>query len=276
MTVLFQARGLRKAFGNGEHRRYAVDGVDITVAEGEALALAGESGSGKSTIGLIMARLLDHDEGEILFDGQEIGKCSARRAAQQPWRAQIQMVFQDAGGAFDPRLSISDSVALPLRRLSHSRGNALTHAVEDALDRAGLAGHLFRRKPHELSGGQLARAGIARAIALRPRLLILDEPTAALDVSVQAGILHLLNELRRDLNMAMVFVSHDLNVLRVLCSRVMVMEHGNIVEEGPVGRVFASPAHPFTTRLLAALPKWPRSEGLPHQLPGSALIIHSQ
>jgi len=257
MSALLQAQGLRKAFGTGEHRRLAVDDVDITVAAGEALALAGESGSGKSTLGLIVARVLDADVGSLIFDGQDIGAVPSRLAARQPWRGQIQMVFQDAGGSFDPRLTIQDSVSLPLRRLGGLRGDALAKAAGAALERAGLQSHLFARRPHQLSGGQLARAGIARAIALRPRLLMLDEPTAALDVSVQAGILHLLDELRRDLGMAMLFVSHDLNVLRVLCSRVVVMERGRVVEEGPIARVFATPSHPFTARLLAALPQWP-------------------
>jgi ABC-type dipeptide/oligopeptide/nickel transport system ATPase subunit len=224
MTMLLQVRGLTKSFGTLR----AVDGVSLAIGRGEAVGLTGANGSGKSTLAALIARLLDPDAGTILFDGIDLAAPPARRAAHQAWRGRVQMVFQDAGAALDPRILARDAVAAPLARLCGLRGAALTAAAEQALDMVGLERTLFDRRPHQLSGGQLARVGLARAVALRPDLLILDEPTTALDVSVQAAILHLLHALRRELGMALLLISHDAEVVRLLCERVLVMRHGQI------------------------------------------------
>jgi len=232
----------------------AVDGVDFAIAPGETVGLVGESGCGKSTLVRLVARAIDASSGRIGFAGREIANIPARRFARMPERARIQMVFQDAGESLNPRFTAFQAIADPLRRLTRLRGAALAARVHEAAALAGLPDELLSRFPHQLSGGQKARVGIARAIAVEPRLLILDEPTAALDVSVQVVILQLLDALKRRLGMSYLFVSHDLNVVRLLCDRVFVMYLGKIVESGPVDTVFDHPAHPYTKALVAAIP----------------------
>jgi oligopeptide/dipeptide ABC transporter ATP-binding protein len=232
----------------------AVDGVDFAIAPGETVGLVGESGCGKSTLVRLVTRLIDASSGRIGFAGEELGTIPAARFARVPERAHIQMVFQDAGESLNPRFTAFQAIADPLRRLTPSRGAALADRVHEVAGLAGLPEELLGRFPHQLSGGQKARVGIARAIAVEPRLLILDEPTAALDVSVQVVILQLLDALKRRLGMSYLFVSHDLNVVRLLCDRVLVMYLGKIVESGPVDTVFDRPAHPYTKALVAAIP----------------------
>jgi oligopeptide/dipeptide ABC transporter ATP-binding protein len=235
---------------------HAVDDVSLEIAEGESVGLVGESGCGKSTLARMIARLIDPTEGNILFAGRSIGVIPARLFARAPQRAQIQMVFQDPTDSLNPRFTALDAIAEPLRMLGARRdARALQRRVEELAELTGLAPELLTRFPHQLSGGQKARVGIARAIAVSPRLLILDEPTSALDVSVQALILKLLDGLRRKLNMSYLFVSHDLNVVRLLCDRVVVMYLGRIVESGPVREVFESPRHPYTRALISAIPR---------------------
>jgi len=233
---------------------HAVDGVDFAIAPGETVGLVGESGCGKSTLVRLVSRLLDPSSGRIGFAGTEIGGIPAANFARMPQRASIQMVFQDAGESLNPRFTAARAIADPLRRLTRLRGADLDARVREAAGLAGLPDELLGRFPHQLSGGQKARVGIARAVAVEPRLLILDEPTAALDVSVQVVILQLLDDLKRRLGMSYLFVSHDLNVVRLLCDRVLVMYLGKIVESGPVDTVFDSPAHPYTKALVAAIP----------------------
>ncbi|MET3516378.1 ABC-type glutathione transport system ATPase component [Pseudacidovorax sp. 1753] len=255
---LLQVQGLTKRFDvPGRAARVAVDALDFSLRAGEALGLVGESGSGKSTTAALVARLADADAGRILLRGTDIAAVPARSAARAPWRGEIQMVFQDPLDSLDPRATAREAIADPLRRLRGLRGAALAAAVRDAADRSQIASTLLDRRPHELSGGQAARVGIARAIAPAPALLILDEPTSALDVSVQVGVLQLLEQLRRDSGMAYLFISHDLQVVRLLCERVLVMHEAHIVEQGPTEQVLARPAHPYTAALAAALPKLP-------------------
>ncbi|MGY2049647.1 nickel ABC transporter ATP-binding protein NikE [Methylobacterium sp. JK268] len=247
-------------------KRYAgatvVDGVSLTMRPGESLGLVGESGSGKSTTSRLICRLIDPTEGAILFDGEAIGSIPARDFHRSEFRRAIQIVFQDPNDSLNPRFSGFDSIARPLRRLTGLRGTALRARVRESAERAGLAADLLGRFPHQLSGGQKARIGIARAIAVRPRLLVLDEPTAALDVSVQAGILHLLDRLRREDGLAVLFVSHDLNVVRMMCERTIVLQHGRVVEEGASAALFARPQSAYARELLAAIP---------HFTPGASL-----
>ena len=234
---------------------HAVDDVSFSIAEGESVGLVGESGCGKSTLVRLVTRMLDPTAGDVIFKGRNIGFIPARSFGATDFRRRIQMVFQDPTDSLNPRHTAFDAIAEPLRRLAGARGAGLAARVAEAARRVGLSAELLSRFPHQLSGGPKARVGIARAIVLAPELLVLDEPTAALDVSVQATILQLLAELKRDLGMGYLFVSHDLNVVRMLCDRVIVMYLGRIVEEGPAARIFEQPAHPYTQALLAAIPR---------------------
>lgn len=233
---------------------HAVDDVSFTIGRGETVGLVGESGCGKSTLVRLIARLIDGNEGSIRLGSHELTHVPAKRFARVDERVKIQMVFQDAGESINPRYTASDAIGDPLRRLRGLSGEALRAKVEQTAIRCGLPLELLSRYPHQLSGGQRARVGIARAIAVEPELLILDEPTAALDVSVQVVILQLLEKLKAELGMSYLFVSHDLNVVRLLCDRVLVMYLGKIVESGPARDVFANPAHPYTRALVDAVP----------------------
>ena len=232
----------------------AVDGVSFQVMSGESVGLVGESGCGKSTTSSMITRLLDPTSGRIEFDGEDIGAIPAKGFARLPQRRAIQMVFQDPTDSLNPRFTAFDAISDPLRRLDSLRGAALKGRVEELAAQVGLPAHLLGRLPHQLSGGQKARVGIARAIAVKPRLLILDEPTSALDVSVQAVVLQLLDRLRRELGMAYIFVSHDLNVVRLLCERVIVMNRGRIVEEGEADAILRNPQDSYTRGLVQAIP----------------------
>jgi peptide/nickel transport system ATP-binding protein len=252
---LLQVRGLKKLYplgGNAE--LHAVAGVDFSIGHAETVGLVGESGCGKSTLVRLVTRLIDPSAGSICFNGTEIGNRPARGFGQAAERAQIQMVFQDATDSLNPRFTAFRAIADPLRRLKRLSGKALQERVVEVALLTGLPVELLGRFPHQLSGGQKARVGIARAIAVEPRLLILDEPTSALDVSVQVVILQLLQDLKERLGLSYLFVSHDLNVVRLLCDRILVMYLGRIVESGPAGEVFGSPAHPYTRALLSAVP----------------------
>jgi ABC-type glutathione transport system ATPase component len=236
---LLAVDGLRKVYPVGKHRLWrrgvapsflhAVDGVSFAIGRGETVGLVGESGCGKSTIVRLIARLLDASAGSIRFEGEEIGRVPARQFGLAPQRAQIQMVFQDATDSLNPRFTAFRAIADPLLRLQRLSGTALRARVGEVARLTVLPQELLSRFPHQLSGGQKARVGIARAIAVEPRLLILDEPTSALDVSVQVVILRLLQDLKRQLDLSYLFVSHDLNVVRLLCDRILVMYLGHIV-----------------------------------------------
>ncbi|MBI2131395.1 MAG: ABC transporter ATP-binding protein [Candidatus Tectomicrobia bacterium] len=237
------------------HWLHAVDGVSFRLERGESLGLVGESGCGKSTLARLIARLHDPTSGLIRFEGEDIGGVPARRFVRVAQRRRIQMVFQDPDASLNPAYTAFSSIAGPLRRLRGMRpGPALSRRVEELAAMVGLPGELLPRFPHQLSGGQKARVGIARAIALEPSLLVLDEPTSALDVSVQAVILHLLEDLKRRLGMSYLFVSHDLSVVRLLCQRVLVMYLGKVAETGPTEELFERPAHPYTRALVSAVP----------------------
>ncbi len=233
----------------------AVDGISFVINRGESVGLVGESGCGKSTTSTMLMRLIDTSDGAIMFDGEDIGAIPAKRFARLPLRKRIQMVFQDPTDSLNPRFTAARAIADPILRLGNVKGReAVRKRCEELARQVGLPLDLLDRFPHQLSGGQKARVGIARAIALDPELVILDEPTAALDVSVQAVVLNLLQELKTSLGMSYLFVSHDLNVVRLLCDRVIVMQAGRIVEQGPTDRVLFAPQADYTRELLAAIP----------------------
>jgi peptide/nickel transport system ATP-binding protein len=236
----------------------AVDGISFTVGKGESVGLVGESGCGKSTTSMMVMRLLDQTSGRIAFDGEEIGAIMPNAFARLPLRSRIQMVFQDPTDSLNPRFTAVRAIADPIMQLGDIRGrDALRARCEELAGLVGLPVNLLDRFPHQLSGGQKARVGIARAIAVHPKLVILDEPTAALDVSVQAVVLNLLQDLKASLGMSYLFVSHDLNVVRLLCDRVIVMRTGRIVEQGPAEKVLGDPQDAYTRELLTAIPHPP-------------------
>jgi peptide/nickel transport system ATP-binding protein len=236
----------------------AVDGISFSVDKSESVGLVGESGCGKSTTSMMVMRLLDQTSGRIAFDGDEIGAIMPQAFARLPLRKSIQMVFQDPTDSLNPRFTAARAIADPILQLGDIRGrDALRARIEELAGLVGLPVNLLDRFPHQLSGGQKARVGIARAIALHPKLVILDEPTAALDVSVQAVVLNLLQDLKASMGMSYLFVSHDLNVVRLLCDRVIVMRTGRIVEQGPSEQVLGDPKDAYTKELLTAIPHPP-------------------
>ncbi|MCA1385252.1 ABC transporter ATP-binding protein [Bradyrhizobium sp. BRP23] len=236
----------------------AVDGISFAIGHGESVGLVGESGCGKSTTSMMVMRLLDQTSGLIQFDGEDIGGIQPAAFARLPQRSRIQMVFQDPTDSLNPRFTAARAIADPIMQLGDIKGrDALRARCEELATMVGLPHNLLDRFPHQLSGGQKARVGIARAIALHPKLVILDEPTAALDVSVQAVVLNLLQDLKARLGMSYLFVSHDLNVVRLLCDRVIVMRTGRIVEEGSSEQVLGDPKDDYTKELLTAIPHPP-------------------
>ncbi len=260
--VLLETIGLHKRFlvgkttlsGQRGPYLHAVDDVSIRIERGESVGLVGESGCGKSTLVRLVTRLLDASDGAIVFNERDIGGIAAKDFARRPERSRIQMVFQDPTDSLNPRYTAFDCIAEPIRLLTQVGSSDLAKRVSELADSVGLPPELLSRFPHQLSGGQKARVGIARALAPEPELLILDEPTSALDVSVQAIILQLLAKLRRERGLSYLFVSHDLNVVRLLCDRVVVMYLGKVIESGPAAELFAHPRHPYTRALLSAIP----------------------
>ena len=230
----------------------AVDGVSFDVAKGETLGVVGESGCGKSTLARLLLHLVAPDEGELIFDGDPVGVSGG--IAINALRRQVQIVFQDSYSSLNPRMPVRDSVAFGpyIQGRKRSEARDIAHTI---LGKVGLNADLFGpRYPHELSGGQKQRVNIARALATEPRLVILDEPVSALDKSVEAQVLNLLRALKRQLNLTYVFISHDLNVVRYISDRVLVMYLGQVVELGPVDDIFDRPLHPYTKALLASRP----------------------
>jgi oligopeptide/dipeptide ABC transporter ATP-binding protein len=251
--ALLEVRDLVTRFplrGGGEVR--AVDRVSLTLRRGETLGVVGESGCGKSTLARSILRLVKPSEGRIRFDGRDVTALAARDL--RAFRRDAQMVFQDPFASLDPRWRVGDILAEPLAIHRLGAGSERRARVGELLSLVGLDAAAARRYPHEFSGGQRQRIGIARALALEPKLVILDEPVSALDVSIQAQILNLLMDLRERLGLSYLFISHDLAVVRAISDRVAVMYLGQIVEEGAADQVLAEPAHPYTQALLAAAP----------------------
>ncbi|MGW4307400.1 dipeptide ABC transporter ATP-binding protein [Streptomyces californicus] len=249
---LIEAVDLRRAFGRGSGRVAAVDGVSLTVRAGETLGIVGESGSGKTTLGRMLVRLLDPTSGRLRYRGREIGTLPEREL--RPFRRELQMVFQDPVASLNPRRSVGESVADPLRAAGERDEERIRDRVGALLERVGLEPTHFERYPHEFSGGQRQRVGIARALAAEPKLIVCDEPVSALDVTTRAQVVALLAELQRELGIGLVFIAHDLAVVRQVSDRVAVMRRGVLVEQGEADAVYEDPQDPYTRKLLAAVP----------------------
>ncbi len=245
--MILDVRNLVHCFPGGVQ---AVNDVSFSISAGETLGLVGESGSGKSTIGLLVTRLLAPTGGTILFEGEDI--TTLPPAAMRKLRARLQIVFQDPWGSLNPRMTIGRLLEEPLALHTTLDSAARLAEARRLADRVRLPVASLSRYPHELSGGQLQRVSIARAIANRPKLVVLDEPTSSLDLSVRAGILQLLDELQRETGIAMLFISHDLETVRLVSHRVIVLYLGRIVEQAPAAQLFDTPAHPYTQVLLSA------------------------
>ena len=230
----------------------AVDGVTFTLEPGETLGLVGESGCGKSTLSRTILQLLEPTSGSVRFDGTEL--TGLRRRQLRPLRRQMQMIFQDPYASLNPRKRVGQIVGDPMRLHGIASGSGLRARVQELLERVGLAPEHYNRFPHEFSGGQRQRVGVARALALKPKLIIADEPVSALDVSIQAQIINLLEDLQEEFGLTYLFVAHDLGVVRHVSDRIAVMYLGKIVELGPADLVYANPIHPYTLSLLSAVP----------------------
>jgi peptide/nickel transport system ATP-binding protein len=253
---LLRVSGLSKSFRRGgffsrDKPVVAVDTVSLTLGRGETLGIVGESGSGKSTLARCIVRLLDPERGQILLDGADIARLPPR--ALRAKRQRMQMVFQDPFSSLNPRRTVGDIVTAGPRAFGEEEAASRARAA-DMLRLVGLDPGAMRRFPHEFSGGQRRRIGLARALMLKPDILIADEPVSALDVTVQAQVLQLLDEVRRQMNLAMLFITHDMRVAAQVCHRVMVMRRGQVVESGPTAQIFAAPSSAYTRELLAAIP----------------------
>lgn len=252
MTSVLTLENIVKTFPH--HRRVftAVDDVSLNIQEGTVYGLVGESGSGKSTLARCAMQLMRTTSGRAIFEGQDLGMLAPK--ALRTVRSRMGIVLQNPVAALNPRMTIGASVAEPLRTHTSLKGQPLQARINTLLDEVGLGAEHAHRLPHQLSGGQCQRVGIARALATSPRLLILDEPTSALDVSVQAQILNLLQDLQQQKGLTYLLISHDLDVVRYLSDEVAVMKAGKIVESGPAEQIFANPSHDYTRKLLEAAP----------------------
>jgi peptide/nickel transport system ATP-binding protein len=246
---LLDVQGLRTEYRSGKQTVAAVDGVDLAVGAGETVGLVGESGCGKSSLGKTVLRLIPAAAGRVMLDGTDLLPLDGRALA--PYRRRMQMVFQDPSASLNPRQTVRKLLEIPMK--VHGVADRMPR-IHDLLDRVGLERAALDRLPHEFSGGQRQRIGIARALVLRPQLLVCDEPVSALDLSIQAGILNLLADLKRDFGLAYLFISHDLGVVRYMADRVLVMYLGRIVESADQASLFRGPRHPYTRALLASVP----------------------
>ena len=253
-TPLVETVGLKKYFKTGGGMLHAVDNINLQIQKGKTLGVVGESGCGKSTLGRTILRLLEASEGQILFEGQDIRTYSRRQMKRL--RQEMQIIFQDPFSSLDPRMCVLDIIAEPilLSRTCSSKGQVYNRVYE-LMDTVGLAERLAYSYPHELDGGRRQRIGVARALALRPKFIVCDEPVSALDVSIQAQILNLLMDLQQDMGLTYMFITHDLSVVKHISDEIAVMYLGQCVEKAPTKSLFQQPTHPYTQALLSAILK---------------------
>ena len=249
---LLEVKNLRTEFKRDKTWVTAVNNVSFSIQPGEILGLVGESGCGKSTTGKLIDHLITPDSGEIWFEGKEISRLSEKE--MRPLRSDIQMVFQDPYGSLNPRMKVQDLIGEPLLIHTNMSTGERLKKVHELLGTVGLSPSHGERYPHEFSGGQRQRIGIARALTVQPKLIIADEPVSALDVSIQAQVLNLLQQLQKDFNLTYLFISHDLSVVEMISDRIGVMYLGTIVETAPKKELYANPRHPYTRALLSAVP----------------------
>jgi oligopeptide/dipeptide ABC transporter ATP-binding protein len=258
-NVILRIEGLKKYFP--VHRGFfqrvvgwikAVDGVDLAIDQGKTMGLVGESGCGKSTIGRLILKLLEQDEGNIIYRDKDISECSQEEL--KPLRREMQIIFQDPFGSLNPRMTVGQSIEEGLRTLTITGRGERKERVGELLERVGISATVMDRYPHEFSGGQRQRIGIARALSVNPSLIICDEPISALDVSIQSQIINLLEDLQETLGLSYLFISHDLNVVGYISDMVAVMYLGHIMEYAPAEELYDKPLHPYTLALLSAIP----------------------
>ncbi|SFS06272.1 peptide/nickel transport system ATP-binding protein [Granulicella pectinivorans] len=259
MALLVEAEGLVKEYPTDRGVARVVDGVSLSIAKGETLGLVGESGSGKSTVARMMLRLIEPTAGSVRFDGVDV--LAANAGALRAMRRRMQIVFQDPYAALNPRMRVAQILAEPFAIHGETPAGGVEARLRELLDAVGLETAALRRYPHEFSGGQRQRINIARALALRPELLVLDEPVSALDVSVGAQVVNLLKDLQGEYGLTYLFISHSMPLVRYLCGRVAVMQKGRLVELGDVGQVCGAPRDEYTQRLIAATPTMPGEAG---------------
>ena len=254
-TELLRVNKLKKYFSTPRGQLHAVDDVSFSIAKGETLGVVGESGCGKSTLGRAVLRLHEPSSGEVWFEGKNIVKCSRRE--MKKLKSEMQIIFQDPFSSLDPRMTVSQAIAFPLiiRDKSMKKDSEkLGKRVFELMDMVGLARRLVNTYPHEPDGGRRQRIGIARALSVEPKFIVCDEPVSALDVSIQAQILNLMQDLQKELGLTYMFITHDLSVVHHLSNEIIVMYLGHIVERCPTKRLFENPVHPYTKALLSAIP----------------------
>jgi peptide/nickel transport system ATP-binding protein len=250
--ILLSVRGLSKQFSTKSGAVKAVEDISFDVRRGQIVGIVGESGSGKTTAGRCVLRLVEPSSGEAVFEGVDIFKLSEKNL--RAYRRRMQIIFQDPYSSLNPRMRVGEIIGEAIDTHRLAKGPARQARIDDLLKRVGLSPEHARRYPNEFSGGQRQRIGIARALAVEPELIIADEPVSALDVSVQAQVLNLIQELQRELGLSMIFISHDLTVVEYLCDEIVVLYLGRIMEQGPARSVYAQPRHPYTKALLATAP----------------------
>lgn len=252
---LLEVKNLKKYFNTPKGKLHAVDNVSFSIRRGETLGVVGESGCGKSTMGRAILRLHEPTSGQVLFDGVDVTKLSA--AKMKAMRTQMQIIFQDPYSSLNPRMTVSEAISEPLlihKLYKRSQKEELNKRIREIMDLVGLADRLINTYPHELDGGRRQRIGIARALAVNPKFIVCDEPVSALDVSIQAQVLNLMQDLQKQLGMTYLFITHDLSVVKHLSNEIVVMYLGEMVEKCPSDRLFSNPIHPYTKALLSAIP----------------------